>query len=272
MNKEPRLQATLEPILDQWPSWPLDSEPTLVRELTGGLTNKSYLLQSGSRLLVLRINHSNNSHNNSCSNTFNIDRHTELAVHQMTAEAGLSPAIIYTAPNQSYWLRDFIDGKALSNTNLTLNHLQQMAKLLKVVHSLPINDALPRLDITAKAEHYLSQSANIKAAETLRETYSETTDTSSTQNDKATSLCHMDPLPANWIEAPDGRLWLIDWEYAAVIRPSLDIAALWLHIPEEVRPFWTDLHPNITTADLNSAIRDIQRLEASWHLANATNC
>lgn len=292
MNKEPRLQAAseltpdptinpisepiLKTILEQWPLWSLDTEPVFVRELSGGLTNKSYLLQSSSRLVVLRINHfnkstSNNSCNNSFSNTFNIDRATELAVHQATAKAGLSPAIIYTAPNLSYWLRDFIDGTALSETNVTQNHLNQMAKLLKIVHSLPINDALPRLNITAKAGHYLSQTTNLKAAEALRETYSQTARPSSTQNDKAISLCHMDPLPANWIDSSDGRLWLIDWEYAAVANPALDIAALWLHIPEELRPQWEDLHSEITTAELHSAIDDIQLLEASWHLANATS-
>lgn len=39
----------------------------------------------------------------------------------------------------------------------------------------------------------------------------------------------MDPLPANWIQTDDGRLTLIDWEYAAIGHPLWDLATLMAH-------------------------------------------
>ena len=40
--------------------------------------------------------------------------------------------------------------------------------------------------------------------------------------------CHTDLVPENFIEAPDKRVYLIDWEYAAMNDPMWDLAALFL--------------------------------------------
>ena len=40
--------------------------------------------------------------------------------------------------------------------------------------------------------------------------------------------CHIDLVPENFIEAPDGHLYLIDWEYSSMNDPMWDLAALFL--------------------------------------------
>ncbi len=40
--------------------------------------------------------------------------------------------------------------------------------------------------------------------------------------------CHIDLLPENFIESPQGRLYLIDWEYSSMNDPMWDLAALFL--------------------------------------------
>ena len=40
--------------------------------------------------------------------------------------------------------------------------------------------------------------------------------------------CHIDLVPENFIESPQGRLYLIDWEYASMNDPMWDLAALFL--------------------------------------------
>jgi hypothetical protein len=38
--------------------------------------------------------------------------------------------------------------------------------------------------------------------------------------------CHIDPNPANFLRCADGRLLLIDWEFAAMEEPLWDLAAI----------------------------------------------
>ena len=40
--------------------------------------------------------------------------------------------------------------------------------------------------------------------------------------------CHIDLVPENFIESPEGRLYLIDWEYSSMNDPMWDLAALFL--------------------------------------------
>ena len=52
--------------------------------------------------------------------------------------------------------------------------------------------------------------------------------------------CHIDLVPENFIEAPDGHLYLIDWEYSSMNDPMWDLAALFLEsefTPEEEEDF-----------------------------------
>ena len=267
----PRLNTILEPIMKDWPTWALNSEPILVRELTGGLTNKSYLLQSGERFLVLRINHPN-------SVDLDIDRHSELTIHHMAAAAKLSPAIIYSDPDSRYWVRDYINGNPLSDLQISPAHLDQMARLLNQLHRLTLAFKTPitrtpitRLDISRKVNRYLQQTTPNEEVHQLRQNLSALMYSHSTQTEEKTAscLCHMDPLPANWIEAPNGKLWLLDWEYSAWANPALDYAALWLHIPEALRSHWEGLHPELSPEQKQEAINTIQLLEQSWYLGQS---
>ena len=52
--------------------------------------------------------------------------------------------------------------------------------------------------------------------------------------------CHIDLVPENFIEGPDGHLYLIDWEYSSMNDPMWDLAALFLEsefTPEEETDF-----------------------------------
>ena len=40
--------------------------------------------------------------------------------------------------------------------------------------------------------------------------------------------CHIDLVPENFIESPQGRIYLIDWEYSSMNDPMWDLAALFL--------------------------------------------
>ena len=49
--------------------------------------------------------------------------------------------------------------------------------------------------------------------------------------------CHIDLVPENFIEGPDGHLYLIDWEYSSMNDPMWDLAAESEFTPEEEAAF-----------------------------------
>ena len=52
--------------------------------------------------------------------------------------------------------------------------------------------------------------------------------------------CHIDLVPENFIESPQGRLYLIDWEYSSMNDPMWDLAAFFLEsefTPQEEEAF-----------------------------------
>ena len=52
--------------------------------------------------------------------------------------------------------------------------------------------------------------------------------------------CHIDLVPENFIESPQGRLYLIDWEYSSMNDPMWDLASLFLEsefTPQEEEDF-----------------------------------
>ena len=52
--------------------------------------------------------------------------------------------------------------------------------------------------------------------------------------------CHIDLVPENFIEGPDGHPYLIDWEYSSMNDPMWDLASLFLEsefTPEEEAAF-----------------------------------
>ena len=137
-------------ILNDWEHWPFCAEPPRpeqIRPLPGGLTNQCFLLQLDGGQYVLRLE----GHN---SQALDINRDAEFRIHRLLASKGLTPAIRYRAPQQHYWIRDYIPGRTLQPQDLTLPRLQNMAQQLRLLHQLPTPAGIPLLSISDKAAHY----------------------------------------------------------------------------------------------------------------------
>ena len=215
------LPPPLLSILADWPQWQLCQVQPRAEQITAmpaGLTNTGYLLQLESGCYVLRIA---STHTDKLA----INRDAEFAVQQSLAQLGLTPQVRYKAPDNRYWIRDYLTGRSLTIADLTLPNLKVMLQTLKTVHQLPTPKAVPQLSIEEKAEHYWrmieqNYSANILAF------YAPLQQKLSGLPAGALSLCHMDPTAANWIQTTNDRLVLLDWEYAAIGHPWWDVAAL----------------------------------------------
>lgn len=260
MNVNLRLHLAL----DQWQSWglPEGRAPSAIRRLPGGLTNDNFSLQCGPHHLVLRLNHTDEAR-------LNILRPVELGIQQFMARIGLSPAVHYVSQQDGYWVRDFIEGNVLQTAEINADTLAGMARVLHSVHHLDIHQLqVPPLDFATKAEHYLAlleqEHPQEKALlDSVRQLASDIDDALP----QGTSLCHMDPLPANWIQQPSGLLSLLDWEYAALAHPLLDFAALYRKLPMHLQPLWKDAAHIDDEGHWTAALRQTDLLELLWLIA-----
>lgn len=213
-------------ILADWQQWQLCEQPPTAEQIKAmpeGLTNQAFLLQLDSGNYVLRIASSN-------SEKLDINRHAEFQIHQCLAQAGLTAKIRYKAPDNSYWLRDYVEGRSLTAADLTMPNLRLMVQTLKQIHQLPVLLETPQLKIEDKAEHYWQMIEKNYSADVLKLRPELQHNLAGFPTGKL-SLCHMDPTPANWIQTASGELVLLDWEYAAIGHPWWDIAALLQQAP-----------------------------------------
>ena len=87
-------QQILQQTLSKWQSWQVEgttlcSQPQVIRELSGGKTNRSFLVASGNFQAVVRVNAAN-------SESLGIDRNREQKILQLLQHTGTVPRLFYT--------------------------------------------------------------------------------------------------------------------------------------------------------------------------------
>ncbi len=217
-NKKNVSQRLMECLAD-WQKWDLEIQKPSAADciqLSAGNTNSSFILTTDASRLLIRLEASNSS-------VLGLDRETEFKVHEIANHANLTPTILFRCTKKGYWVREFIEGRPLPETGLSLVQLEQVAQVLRQLHSLPVPSDIPRLIPGEKAAHYWSQLLKHPENNSLM-AYQQPLQTKLGNSlDGALSLCHMDTVPANWLEAE--KMYLMDWEYAATGHPCWDLAA-----------------------------------------------
>lgn len=152
-----------------------------------------------------------------------LDRAAEVAVLGAVAAAGLGPACLASDLAAGTLLTTWLPGRPLTGADLRdPAHLVRAADLLSGLHALPATG--PVLDLPVAVDRY-ARLAGAGAAELAEATRAALRDCRA-DGRETTCLCHNDPTPGNFIAGEDGRLWLIDWEYAALGDPAFDLAGL----------------------------------------------
>jgi len=258
----------IEHILADWPLWGLTGsapELTQVKTLPGGLTNQCFLLTLDSGQYVLRAEGKNSA-------ALDINRDAEYLVHQLAAEKKLTPPVIYRSPDKHYWIRPYVSGRTLLQTDLKSPLLEQMLTHLQSLHNLAVAAVvmknIPRLSVSQKAGYYWNMLTAQHMPDRILDLRSQLQPAMSVMPDERLCLCHMDPLPANWIANADGELILLDWEYATMGHPLWDIAALMLAAElsaEDERHLLTDVLKQEINSSWQQAKRQMQYLSALWY-------
>jgi thiamine kinase len=207
-----------------------DGEAPYSQELIGGgKVNRSFLVRTRRGRFVVRLNEN-------VANDPGLDRDRELLLHAAAAGAGLAPQIIYACPDRSCLITDFVDGRLWTPHYFTrMRDLRSLGLRLRVLHGVAPPE-LPRFDPLAVARRYADIVVRAEPQESSRlqsllergaEDY-----TRSGSQERAAAIIHSDLHHGNVLTAD--RVYFIDWEYAQVGDPLLDLACIMAYYPRAV--------------------------------------
>jgi len=251
----------IESALSRWHDFGIGNSaaPRCIRELGGGLTNRSYLVAAGDRHWVLRLNSEHDER-------YGIDRERERHILEKVVDAGLAPEVAYCAPDYSLLLSEWVDGRHLPDPpDARGPMLARLRALVRKIHAVEVD--LPVEDYYRHAERYwqILTRSGIRLPDELhaaRRTIAEERELAF-GSDRTACLCHRDLNPGNIIEC-EGELVVLDWEYAAKGWPPIDYATICVdwNLPLEIGSAAFELDPAV----LRHAIRLYRYTCALWYL------
>jgi thiamine kinase-like enzyme len=194
-----------------------------LQELEGGVKKRSYLLSAGDRRWVLRLP--------APGADALLDLATEAAVMRAAAAAGLAPEVVAVDAEAGILVTDYRAARAWSVSDAREpRNIERAAALLRELHALEV--AAPTFAAERIARGYVAElSAGVYVGrarfDAREQSWIEELLDRARHYDATyppTALCHNDLVAANVLD--DGRLVLVDFEYAARSAPVLDLANL----------------------------------------------
>lgn len=209
--------SRLNQALASWQDWPLNlkQQPIAIRQLSG-FTNQSFVLDTGNQQLVLRLNRID-------ADSLGISRHQEYLIWGALADLGIAPKLIQTNRPQDFVLYEYVQGRTW-----TAEDLQQPAQIKRLNQTIQtyqhICIDLPARNYIDYLQHYWKQLKGTPAAtpELAAQWQHFLPELKAFQQSGWTPiLSHHDLIAENIID-DDQRLYIVDWEYAALGHPDLD--------------------------------------------------
>ena len=184
--------------------------------IPGGLTNQNLLVETASgEKFVARLPGKD-------TEMFGINRQTEYAISRVAWEIGIAPEpVAFIAPHEILVTR-FVEGVPIETTDPAT--IRSVARLLHRLHSAPevpgtFNLPLVIDDYISTANRY---DVNMPSGLDEALEYSRKIIDAIGRCPSRTAPCHNDLIAANFLQRRD-RLYLLDWEYAGMGDPYVDL-------------------------------------------------
>lgn len=182
-----------------------------------GMTNRSFYFQCRGKKYIMRIPGEGTDKL--------INRKEEASVYHAIAGKDLSDRVLYINPENGYKITEFYCDARVCDADNKLD-VKCCLERLKEFHEMKL-----------KVEHEFDLFAQIEFYESLWQgTFSMYSDYAETKkkvfslqhyidaHKEEYCLTHIDAVPDNFLILSDGSIKLIDWEYAAMQDPHVDIA------------------------------------------------
>ena len=209
--------------------------PNAIAVLHGGTVNSSFRVDTRAGRFVLRLNAAEGGF-------LGANHAREAQLQRAAAQSGVAPPLIYADSAQGFMITKYIDGRAWEASDLARPEaLRWLGARLRALHGIVAPVVAP-FDLGALLRGYcarLSEAAPAKRAllaSLLQQ--SEATLALCAGGGRSATIVHNDLHHSNLIEAD--RLYLIDWEYAAVADPIFDLACVLAYYPQ-AQPHAQDL-------------------------------
>ena len=197
-----------------------DEEIQSVEQL-GGMTNQNYLVQTSSnRYIVKFFGKGTEKLIDRQNEKFNIELLKDLKLdvenYLFDIEAGIK-------------VNQYIENAETLNLNTIKTKFEKIAPILQTIHAsgkelkgefAPFEEIKKYESLIQGEIYYPNYESVRKSVFSLKEELE--------QIGIEKKSCHIDLVPENFIEGPDGHLYLIDWEYSSMNDPMWDLAALFL--------------------------------------------
>jgi thiamine kinase len=205
-----------------------DGEPPFSQELIGGgSVNRAFLVRTRRGRFVVRLNENTSADPG-------LDREREIALHTAAAQAGIAPYIVYAAADRSCLITEFVEGRLWTPHYFSrMRDLRSLGARLRSLHALPVPASVARFDPMAAARRYAEHIVRHEPVEGVRinallERGAEALGRSQSAQ-RAACIVHCDLHHGNVLTAD--RVYFIDWEYAQVGDPLLDLACILAYYP-----------------------------------------
>jgi aminoglycoside phosphotransferase (APT) family kinase protein len=195
--------------------------------LYGGTVNASFRVDTSAGRFVVRLH-------DAMARTLGANHEREAQLHAAAAAAGLAPALVHVDPEQRFMVMEFVSGPVWSAQDFgRVERLMRLAAALYSLHSV-VPPAVAPFDIPAVlASHHERLAAAAPderrwLGQLMRR--AEVALAESGTHGRPKVLVHNDLYHSNLIGTE--RLYLLDWEYAAVTDPLFDLACVLAYYPQ----------------------------------------
>ena len=187
-----------------------------IHTLKKGMTNRSFIFTVNNKRYIMRIPGEGTDKL--------IDRKEEYNVYQRVKKEPYTETILYLNPDSGYKISEFLE----NTRNSDANNIQDVKKSMSVLRKFHSQNY--------QVDHTFDLWKQIDFYESLRKTASAYRDYEEIKDrvlklkpfieDNVTkwSLCHIDANYDNFLIDQNNNVFLIDWEYAGMQDPDLDIA------------------------------------------------
>lgn len=189
-----------------------------LRTLKAGMTNKSFLFEVNDQSYICRIPGKGTD--------VLIDRKHEYDSYMAVKELHITEKIIYFDKESGYKISKFYEGSRNADPKDT-KEMSRCMELLKSLHDKHIQVG-HSFDIAERIKYYTElckESGGISFEDVafVQKNMKILLDVLDKMKSQ-TCLCHIDSVADNFIITADNRIKLIDWEYAGMAEPIIDIA------------------------------------------------
>ena len=197
-----------------------DEEIQSVEQL-GGMTNQNYLVQTSSNRYIVKFFGKGTEKL--------IDRQNEKFNLELLKDLKLDVENYLFDIETGIKVNQYIENAETLDSNTIKTKFEKIAPILQTIHASgkELKGEFAPFEEIKKYESLIQGEISYPNYEDVRKSVlSLKNELEKIGVDKKS--CHIDLVPENFIEGPDGHLYLIDWEYSSMNDPMWDLAALFL--------------------------------------------